>query len=253
MVSHEFRTPLCVINSAASLLRFYSAQMTAEERAEQGAEIQRAVERMTRMMEDFLTHEKLQSGKMRCQPARVNLDAFCRELVSEMAKRTGANGVIQFSLDPCAGDARLDESILRQILCNLLSNAVKYSDKNQTVFFEVKHVGCPLQTNGDPKLPSGDYIQFRVCDTGIGIPAADLGKIYQTFHRGANVGNRPGNGMGLAIVKKFVDLHQGLIHLESTEGRGTSVTVLLPSAAGEEATETCCAQLKNGKIGVTMT
>jgi signal transduction histidine kinase len=79
-------------------------------------------------------------------------------------------------------------------------------------------------------------MELRVTDTGIGIPEADIAKLYQTFHRAANVGNRPGTGMGLAIVKQFVELHKGTIRLESKEGKGTSVRVWLPIGAARSRT-----------------
>jgi len=253
MVSHEFRTPLCIINSAASLLENFSAQMTEQERAEQAQEIEHAVERMTQMMEDFLMHEKLQSGKMECKAARVNLEAFCREVIAEVSRPVGNACLIEFAFDPAASEAWLDERILRHILCNLLSNAVKYSDKKQPVLLEVKQVGGPRQSNGHPKVPPGEHIQLLVRDTGIGIPAADLGKLYQTFHRAANVGNRPGTGMGLAIVKKFVDLHQGMIHLQSIEGKGTSVWVLLPAAPREVPKRSSSIESEQAELGATIT
>ena len=77
---------------------------------------------------------------------------------------------------------------------------------------------------------SKPHLEFKVSDSGIGIPAADFAKLYQTFHRAANVGNRPGTGMGLAIVKQFVDLLGGRIRIASAEGKGTTVWVQLPVA-----------------------
>jgi signal transduction histidine kinase len=82
-----------------------------------------------------------------------------------------------------------------------------------------------------------EHLQLTVRDSGIGIPAADLARLFGTFHRASNVGNRPGTGMGLAIVKQFLDLHQGTIQIQSEEGKGTTVVVCLPiiSAAGPAA------------------
>jgi signal transduction histidine kinase len=118
---------------------------------------------------------------------------------------------------------------MRHILGNLLSNAVKYSSDGQPVKLEVKRVVNSLQPNGTTDTPAEPHLEFKVSDAGIGIPAADLGKLYQTFHRAANVGNRPGTGMGLAIVKQFVDLARGSIQIESQEGKGTTVRVHLPA------------------------
>ena len=233
MVSHEFRTPLCVINTAASLLEDYSAKMTGEERTEHTQQIEHAVDRMAQMMEDLLVHEKLQTGKMECTPALVDMEAFCRELILEITKQPGAAHLIECAIHPVAREAFLDKRILRHILCNLLTNAVKYSQDHQPVTLEVKRVAGRAQTGSDMNTLPGDHIQLLVRDSGIGIPVTDLAKLFQTFHRAGNVGNRPGTGMGLAIVKKFVDLHRGTIRVESTEGKGTSVWVCLPIDSNE--------------------
>jgi len=158
---------------------------------------------------------------------------FCRELISELASLPGAACVIECAIDPAVREAFLDERILRHVLCNLLSNAIKYSLDGQPVKLEVTRVAANAPIAGGARAPQGDHIQLLVRDSGIGIPAADLAKVFQAFHRSANVGNRPGTGMGLAIVKKFVDLHRGMIHVESTEGKGTTVWVWLPVASSE--------------------
>jgi len=234
MVSHEFRTPLGVINTAAHLLGRYTDRMTDEERGTQVQEIQNSVERMTGMMEDLLLHGEFETGKMECKPSRVDVESLCRRLISEVPNHPGAPCPIQCAIDPAAREAVLDEKILRHILGNLLSNAVKYSgDGQQPVTIEVKRVVGKAPTNGDAvdtKMPPQDHLELKVSDSGIGIPAADIAKLFQTFHRAANVGNRPGTGMGLAIVKQYVDLHRGKIRIESEEGKGTTVWVSLPIA-----------------------
>jgi PAS domain S-box-containing protein len=252
LVSHEFRTPLCIIKMAAALLDTYSGGMSPEERSGQVREIQIAVGRMTGMMEDFLVHEKIQCGKMECRPARVNLQAFCTDLISELLPALGATRVVECTVDPAVREAVLDGKILRHILGNLLSNAVKYSNDGQRVLLEARRVtGCTptpddpeplrppgspiqraktgrLQPPGDSGQPPEDHLQLMVRDEGIGIPEADRAKLFQSFHRAVNVGNRPGTGMGLAIVKQFVELHRGAIRVESQEGTGTTVWVWLP-------------------------
>jgi PAS domain S-box-containing protein len=253
MVSHEFRTPLCVINAAASLLEDYSAKMTGEERTEQTREIERAVNRMAQMMEDLLVHEKLQTGKMECKPSLLDMEAFCRELILDITRQFGTACLIECAIDPSAREAFLDKRILRHILCNLLSNAVKYSQDNRPVNIELKRVAGHAQTGSDRKIPPGDHIQLLVRDGGIGIPAADLAKLCQSFHRAGNVGNRPGTGMGLAIVKKFVDLHRGTIRFESTIGKGTSVWVWLPIDSSEVGRQPSSVGSESTKVGAAIT
>ncbi len=228
LVSHEFRSPLCVIKMAASLLDDYLDRMTGEERAENIQHIQRAVVRMTHMMEDLLVHEKLAGGKMEISPARVDLEALCRRLVREASGQTNA---IVCTIEPAAREAFIDERILIHILDNLLSNAVKYSPRDRIVTLEVTRVAEHRPAGGGllPLPPA--RLQFKVIDAGIGIPAADLANLFKAFHRATNVGNRPGNGMGLAIVKQCIDALEGTIHVESQVGAGTTVSVSLPIAS----------------------
>jgi PAS domain S-box-containing protein len=231
LVSHEFRTPLSVINMAAELLDGYLDKMTDAERSEHLNEIKSSVERMTQMMNDFLVHGNCANGKIECQPARVEVEALCRRLILEVLECFGQARGIECVIDPAVGEAWLDEKILRHILVNLLSNAVKYSSAGQPVKLEVKRVVGSPKPNGGTDPSVGTHLEFKVTDSGIGIPAADMAKLYQTFHRAANVGNRPGTGMGLAIVKQFVELHRGSIRIESQEGKGTTVWVWLPTGS----------------------
>jgi len=237
MVSHEFRTPLSVINLAAELLNGYWDRMTPAERSEQLKEIQGAIARMTQMMTDFLVQGDCTNGKMECKPARVAVEDLCRRLIAEVPGYANSPHTIELVVAPPIGEAFLDENILRHILGNLLSNAVKYSLDGQPVKLEVKRIAGTTQSNGGTDAFSENHLEFKVSDSGIGIPTEDIAMLYQTFHRAANVGNRPGTGMGLAIVKQFVDLHRGTIRFESKEGKGTTVWVHLPVAPPASPTE----------------
>jgi len=222
MVSHEFRTPLGVVKTAAHLLDRYLDRMTVEESGAKVHEIQSAVDRMVQMMEDFLVHGELQAGKLECKPAPLEVAALCRMCIAEAANPASGPRAIECCIALDANEACLDGKILRHILGNLLSNAVKYSDPERPVTLDVQRIA------GDPAASLGAHLQFTVTDSGIGIPTPDLAKLFQTFHRAANVGQRPGTGMGLAIVKQCVDVHRGTIQVESREGGGTSFCVCLP-------------------------
>jgi signal transduction histidine kinase len=108
----------------------------------------------------------------------------------------------------------VDKKLLRPILTNLLSNAIKYSPSDSQVDLELS-------------CWDGNLI-FQIKDRGIGIPAADRQQLFESFHRGRNVGNIQGTGLGLSVVKKFVDLHGGQINVASEVGVGTTFTVMLP-------------------------
>jgi signal transduction histidine kinase len=231
MVSHEFRSPLSIISMSSELLDGCLDELSGAERSEQLKEIQSAVKRMTQMLSDFLVHGNCASGKMECKRARVEVEALCRRLISEVLRDGGSHRAIEGTFDPAVREAFLDEKIVRHILGNLLSNAVKYSSDGQPVKLGVKRITGSPQANGGPDLSAETHLEFKVTDAGIGIPAADMAKLGQTFHRAANVGTRPGTGMGLAIVKQFVELHRGTIRFESQEGQGTTVWVELPTAS----------------------
>src|SRR6185369_4163159 len=111
-----------------------------------------------------------------------------------------------------------DERLLRHVFTNLLSNAVKYSTPQSEVTFSVER-------------EANDAI-IRVEDRGIGIPEADKAGLFQAFQRGANVGHRPGTGLGLVIVKRCTELHRGTVSLQSMAGEGTTVTVRIPVFGG---------------------
>jgi signal transduction histidine kinase len=119
-------------------------------------------------------------------------------------------------MDALPEETYADERILRHILTNLLSNAVKYSADGAPVQFSVIRLAT--------------RVVFKVVDRGIGIPEQDQKWIFQAFQRGRNVGNIPGTGLGLVIVKRCVELHRGTIHLESALGSGTKVEVEVPVA-----------------------
>jgi signal transduction histidine kinase len=110
----------------------------------------------------------------------------------------------------------IDAQLLRHILLNLLTNALKYSPPESAV-------DCSVAAE------DAGTLLFSVRDHGIGIPAQDLPRLFETFHRGANVGNVQGTGIGLHIVKQCVDLHRGSIDVDSTPGRGTLFHVRLPA------------------------
>jgi signal transduction histidine kinase len=227
MVSHEFRTPLGVIGGSAQLLSQYSERMTREERTSCLFEIESAVDRMTRMMEELLFHGKLGEGTVTRKPSRMNTGDVCRALAGEVSHCLRREFPVEYSISPEAWLVCLDETLVRHIIGNLLSNAVKYSDGNRLVKVDVS---IESGVSGE----RAEHVLFRISDSGIGIPTADLPKLFQTFHRGANIGNRPGTGIGLAIVKQCVEIHGGSVKVESQEGVGTTFTVRLPS--GEAVT-----------------
>lgn len=214
MVSHEFRTPLGIIQSSAEILRDYLDQLAPDERREQLLSITKNSRRMAGLMEDVLLLGRLDSGKMEFNPRPLDLAALCRRLVDELASISDGRCPIEFSTSGLPAEACADERLLRHILLNLLSNAVKYSPPGKAVIFRA--------AGGEGELV------FSVQDQGIGIPAEELPALFDAFRRGSNVGQTPGTGLGLVIVKQSVKLHGGDIAIDSRVGGGTTFTVTIP-------------------------
>jgi PAS domain S-box-containing protein len=226
LVSHEFRTPLGVIMSAADILKNYFDRLPAGRRVEHLRDIHDASRRMGDLMDEVLLLARVEAGRMECRPTPLDLREFCAQVTTDVRVGMVDACPIALSTSPGMEGASGDESLLRHIFTNLLSNAVKYSNPGSVVQFKVARTGAEAV--------------FVVRDRGLGIPKADQSQLFLTFHRGSNVGERPGTGLGLVIVKRCVELHGGTIDLQSKEGEGTTVTVRLPLFAepGSNGTST---------------
>ena len=214
MVSHEFRTPLGIIQSSAEILDDYLDRLEPAERKDHLQSIRHNTRRMARLMEEALLIGSLDAGKIEFKPEPLELRPFVQRLVDEVLSATNRRCPIELSLAELPGEIQADERLLQHIFTNLLTNGVKYSDPGRTVRFEI--------------ASAGTEIVCAIHDQGIGIPEADREWLFSAFHRGQNVADRPGTGLGLVIVKRSVDLHGGKIKVESQFGQGTVVTVRLP-------------------------
>lgn len=218
MTSHEFRTPLTAILSSMELIKHYHHKLSDTERASLIKSVEDAVSHMTKMLDDVLLIGKADAGRLEFRPEPVQLDAFSRRMAdaARAVAEVGGRGLHQIEFVPSGTEqlVMLDIRLLQHVLENLLSNAIKYSPAGGTVRF---HVSCPQ-----------DRIEFMVEDRGIGLPAKDLPRLFESFFRASNVGNISGTGLGLSIVKRSVDLHGGTIRVHSEVGQGTRFTVELP-------------------------
>jgi PAS domain S-box-containing protein len=214
MVSHEFRTPLGIIQSSAEILEDYLDQLEPAERQEHLQSIRKNTRRMAGLMEEVLLIGSLDAGKTEFKAASLELGSFVRRLVDEVLSATNRRCPIDLCVAGIPSEIRADKRLLRHIFTNLLTNAVKYSD-----------IGRPVRC--EMACDEGGIV-CAIRDQGIGIPEADRKWLFNPFHRGQNVSDRPGTGLGLVIVKRCVDLHGGSIEVESKLGEGTAVTVRLP-------------------------
>jgi PAS domain S-box-containing protein len=226
MVSHEFRTPLAIIQSSAEILDDYKDQLEETERRSHLQSIRKNTRRMAALMEETLLIGSFDAGKMEFKPTLLELRTFVRRLVEEVLSATNRRCPIEFLPGEMTTNVQADERLLRHIFTNLLTNAVKYSEAGGVVRFEIT-------------CATGELV-CTIRDQGIGIPDADREWLFNAFHRGLNVGDRPGTGLGLVIVKRCVDLHGGKIEVDSKPGAGTSVTLRLPVYFPEPAVASDC-------------
>jgi two-component system, OmpR family, sensor kinase len=225
MASHEFRTPLTIIDGHARRLSKMKDSISAAQIDERAGKIRAAVLRVTHLIDNLLNSARVIDGgsELYFQPAEMDVAALLHELCqlhremvpsAQIVERFPASVPLLIS-----GDAKL----LFQVFSNLLSNAVKYSPAGGAIEVEAG--------------VTGDAVFVAVVDHGIGIPAADLSRLFERYHRGSNVSGIVGTGVGLYLVKIAIDLHGGRIEVQSKEGKGSRFTVTLPvtnAAVGKE-------------------
>jgi two-component system sensor kinase FixL len=214
MASHEFRTPLSTILSSASLIGRYTEEAQQAQRVKHIERIKSAVRNLTGILNDFLSLSKLEEGKIQNQPVEFVLDELFEEVVEDMQGLLKPEQVILYDKDQHDLSLYLDKRLLKNVLFNLLSNAIKYSDPG-------KRIWCTQRENGE-------LISIEVRDEGIGIPEADQQHLFSRFFRAANSVNIQGTGLGLNIVRRYLELLGGSISFHSVQGEGTSFTVLIP-------------------------
>ena len=214
MVSHEFRTPLGIIMSAIELMRHYDDRLPLEQKHELQEDIHSATKHMAGLMEQVLVLGRVEAGKLGYRPAPIDIDVLAAKLTDESLSATNRKCPILWQPSGDLSNAHADESLLRHIFGNLITNAVKYSPEGTPVLFSAHR--------------DGSDAVFTIQDQGIGIPEQDIPNLFEAFYRCSNVGEIPGTGLGLVIVKRCIDLHSGTIHLDSKPGTGTTFTIRLP-------------------------
>ncbi len=213
MVSHEFRTPLSVILGSTQLL-FDSQAVVGEKAVNNLRRIQAASRSMKQLLGDILTLTRAEAGKLEYQPENVELVSFCLNLIEDFRLDPKFSHEVQFTNHATVVNAFLDEKLMYSILGNLLANSIKYSAAGSGIWFLM---------GGDR-----DNLMFTIKDEGIGISEADRVYLFEPFYRGKNIRSTAGTGLGLAVVKKCVDLHGGEISVDSREGEGTTFVVRIP-------------------------
>jgi len=220
MASHEFRTPLAIIDGHTQRLISIRGRLTADELAERARKIRSMVRRMTQLIDNLIGSARLIDGPIELyyHPTQVDLQLLVRETCHLQRELTPDAQIVE-SADPQQLIVYGDASLLCQLFSNLLSNAVKYSPD-----------GGLIQVTA---AREGAQIAVAIEDHGIGIPETDRERIFERYYRGSNTSGIAGSGVGLSLVRTIVDLHKGSISLDSSEGEGSRFTLRLPAGSAE--------------------
>jgi signal transduction histidine kinase len=216
MTSHEFRTPLTIIDGHAQRLIKMSGRITAAEIVDRGSRIRSAVLRMTSIMESLLTASRLLDGHGVFQPADLDPRALLHEACQTHREATRGTNISE-KYDALPATIHGDSKLLFHAFSNLLANAVKYSPS-----------GSPIELRA---FQEGDNLVVRVTDYGIGIPPRDREHLFERYYRGANAAGIVGTGVGLHFVAMVAMLHHGDVSADSVEGVGSTFSVRLPIRA----------------------
>jgi PAS domain S-box-containing protein len=216
IASHEFRTPLSTVLSSASLLSKYTTTEQQDKRDRHVEKIKDAVRNLNDILDDFLSLGKLEENKVEMQPISFNIEEFMEEVLEEMKPQEKAGQQIVFL---CEGDpvVNSDRRLLKNIIINLLANAIKFSGENTLI--DIRNTTYP------------SYFEISITDNGIGISQEDQQQLFSSFFRGKNAVNIQGTGLGLHIIKRYADILKGTIRIKSRLGKGTTVTITIPSAS----------------------
>jgi signal transduction histidine kinase len=216
MTSHEFRTPLTIIDGHAQRLIKLNARLGPAEIAERGARVRSAVQRMTNIMDSLLGATRLLDGKAVYHPVELDPATVLREACQ--AHREATRGVnLREDLEDLPAAITGDPKLLFHAFSNLISNAIKYSPPASPIEVVARH--------------ESGHLVVQVRDHGIGIPARDRERLFTRYFRGGNATGIAGTGVGLHLVAMVVALHQGEVIAESLEGVGSTFIVRLPTAA----------------------
>lgn len=220
MASHEFRTPLAAIqSSAALLLKYQTPDQILEKREKHLSKIKNAVNHLNNILNDFLSLSKVEEGKFTINPEIIGLKAFTLDAVEEMELTLKPGQKICLEMPEGELFVEADRTALRTIFYNLISNAIKYSPEHKNIYLRVSE--------------QAQALELEVRDEGIGIPDEDQRHLFDRFFRASNATNFQGTGLGLHIVKKYLDLLRGTIRFISRPGDGTSFYINFPKAYGK--------------------
>ena len=214
IASHEFRTPLSAILSSTSLIKQYKDRGDLHKVDKHIDRVKSSVNHLTSILNDFLSLGKLEEGHILINREKIYLALFFDEIKEELKPILKETQQLVIDLKQPQEEFLTDSKVLRSVLFNLVSNASKYSDPGKRIYVEVN---C-----GDT------HITMKIQDEGIGIPDSEMKHVFERFFRASNAADIQGTGLGLNIVKRYIELLGGTINFKSQEGKGSTFTITLP-------------------------
>jgi len=219
MASHEFRTPLGSILSSTSLIEEYLGQKDTTVDFVRGKSekhikrIKSSIANLISILNDFLSLEKLEQDKVELQATVFNIEEFSKEIIEEVQPSLKKEQKIKYIHKGNSSEVCIDQQILKNVLLNLASNAIKYSPEGALI--ELKTIA------------NDGNLTLEVTDQGMGIPEDDQQHLFERFFRAKNATNVQGTGLGLNIVKRYVELMGGNISFKTKENEGTTFKVTI--------------------------
>lgn len=218
LVSHEFRTPMTVIRGRAEQLVRKSEKLNTQEVAERGLLIRRSVDRLVLLIESVLSSARLEADVVSTQMRPVHIETLVRDAFQANVE-SFPDHRLMMDVEPGMGTISCDEALVYQALTNLIANACKYSGPGTKVAVKAARIG------------GGSQILMEVSDSGVGIPQDEVPRLFERFYRASTSGGFPGSGIGLHLVKRIVEIHDGDVSVTSTVGQGSTFRIVLPVAA----------------------
>ncbi|RYU95413.1 PAS domain-containing sensor histidine kinase [Emticicia agri] len=216
IASHEFRTPLATVLSSLSLVEKYGDLAENEKRDKHINRIKSSVRNLTEILNDFLSLNKLEEGKVVVTPETFVVNDLLDEISQQMQGIAKKGQKIEYICETTQDShaVRLDSKLVKNIVINLISNAIKFSPENSSIV---------IKSQLSDKL-----LIIKIKDEGIGIPEAEKRHVFERFYRMSNAGEIQGTGLGLSIVNQYVLLLKGKIEFTSEEKQGTEFIITLP-------------------------
>lgn len=222
MASHEFRTPLTGIQSSIALIQRYinldeenQITLSHNDKIQNHFEkIRESIRNLTQILNEFLSIDGLEDGKIKCEYNKVNISTLCKNTTQELSRLCKKNQKIKTTEQTLRKEYILEYNMIRNVLNNLISNAIKYSPENSTISLSITE--------------KNENLIFEVKDQGIGIPEEEKANMFGRFFRAKNATNIQGTGLGLNIVKRYVELMDGTVSFTSKLNEGTTFKVIIP-------------------------